>query len=78
MTKRTKQTADEFWGDRGFDFWDTGGGMQAYGKTLDNGCLILITNAEGDDRPKHVSSRHLVGVMDVEGYDLHHERNETP
>ena len=47
----------------GFDEWSTGGGCMAYGKELENGRQILITEIGGCDLPR---CNYAIGIDDEE------------
>jgi hypothetical protein len=48
----------------GFEVWETGGGCQAWGRTLPDGTYIMVTDAGGSDLP---DKETLVGVYDKDG-----------
>lgn len=53
----------------GFSVWDTGGGCKAYGKKVEDGRYILLTNLEGDDLPSGENDA-LIGLYDANGQEI--------
>jgi len=61
-----EDAAMEFFGKAGFEFWQTGGGCTAYGRSLDvgNDAYVLITDEDGGCHPIDEASPVMVGFYD--------------
>lgn len=65
------QKALTFFGEAGFEFWETGGGCTAFGRNLDGGndAYILITAEGGGYHPDDNDRTLWVGYHDADTID---------